>query len=280
MKKIGFVDFYISEWHANNYPAWIKSACGDLGLDYQVAYAWAEEYISPVDGKNTDEWCREFGATKCDTLEELCEKSAVILVLSPSNPEKHLGYAQTVLKYGKRTYIDKTFAPNLDHAKQIFDIAKEYKTPFFSTSALRCATELDALDNVNEVIVYGSGGSVDEYIIHQIEMVVKKLGVGATAVTCKKVGKEYCFFVDYNDERSALMNYGAYPFYAFLRNDEKCVKNTVNSDFFKLLIKDIINFYETGKLSFAPEQTLEAIAIRDAVLKSVQSEGEKVKVGE
>ena len=50
MKKIGFVDYYISEWHANNYPAWIKSACEELGADYQVAYAWAEEYVSPVDG--------------------------------------------------------------------------------------------------------------------------------------------------------------------------------------------------------------------------------------
>ena len=280
MKKIGFVDFYISEWHANNYPAWIKSACEDLGVDYKVAYAWAEQDISPIDGRSTDEWCKEFGAIKCDTLDELCAKSDVILVLSPSNPEKHLNYAKTVLKYGKRTYIDKTFAPNLDQAKQIFDIANEYKTPFFSTSALRYASELDSLDNANEIIVSGSGGSVDEYIIHQIEMVVKKLGVGATGVTCKKVGREYCFFVDYADNRSALMNYGNYPFFAFLRNDEKCVKSNINSDFFKLLIKDIINFYESGELSFASSETLEAIAIRDAVLKSVENQGVTIKVGE
>ena len=24
MKKIGFIDFYLDEWHANNYPAWIR----------------------------------------------------------------------------------------------------------------------------------------------------------------------------------------------------------------------------------------------------------------
>ena len=34
MKKIGFVDYYISEWHANNYPLWIKEACEKAGLDY------------------------------------------------------------------------------------------------------------------------------------------------------------------------------------------------------------------------------------------------------
>ena len=38
MKKIGFVDYYISEWHANNYPAWIDA----LGCDYKVTHAWAE----------------------------------------------------------------------------------------------------------------------------------------------------------------------------------------------------------------------------------------------
>lgn len=27
MKKIGFIDYYLSEWHANNYPIWIKEIC-------------------------------------------------------------------------------------------------------------------------------------------------------------------------------------------------------------------------------------------------------------
>ena len=31
MKKIGFVDYYISEWHANNYPAWIERIAADMG---------------------------------------------------------------------------------------------------------------------------------------------------------------------------------------------------------------------------------------------------------
>ena len=48
MKKIGFVDYYISEWHANNYPEWIKRANEKLGTDYLVSYAWAEENLSPV----------------------------------------------------------------------------------------------------------------------------------------------------------------------------------------------------------------------------------------
>ncbi|MCF6175148.1 MAG: hypothetical protein L3J71_05240 [Victivallaceae bacterium] len=26
MKKIGFIDYHIDEWHANNYPKWIRES--------------------------------------------------------------------------------------------------------------------------------------------------------------------------------------------------------------------------------------------------------------
>ena len=37
-KKIGFVDLFIDEWHANNYPAWIKAA--PRADEFELAYAW------------------------------------------------------------------------------------------------------------------------------------------------------------------------------------------------------------------------------------------------
>ena len=42
MKSIGFADYYISEWHANHYPEWIRKASVELGYDFEVKYAWAE----------------------------------------------------------------------------------------------------------------------------------------------------------------------------------------------------------------------------------------------
>ena len=112
MKKIGFIDCFLSNWHANNYPAWIRESCQERGLEYEVAYAWAEVEVSPRDNKTTDQWCAENNVTRCATIEEVCEKSDVLFILAPTNPEKHLEYAKIALKYGKRTYIDKTFAPN------------------------------------------------------------------------------------------------------------------------------------------------------------------------
>ena len=81
MKTIGFVDYFLSEWHANNYPKWIS----ELTDEFAVKYAWAEEYVSPYDGVNTDDWCKKFGTEKCESIAELCEKSDYIIPTIPKS---------------------------------------------------------------------------------------------------------------------------------------------------------------------------------------------------
>lgn len=39
MKKIGFIDYYLDEWPANNYPEMLKKECGD---EMQVCYAYGK----------------------------------------------------------------------------------------------------------------------------------------------------------------------------------------------------------------------------------------------
>ena len=202
MKHIGFIDYYLSEWHANNYPAWIREASAKLGVEYEVSYAWAEQDISPVDGVSTDGWCEAMGITRCGTIRELCEKSDVILILAPSNPETHLYYATMALPYGKPTYIDKTFAPDAETSEIIFTIAAEHKTPFFTTSALRYAAELEEFRGAEDLIITGGGGNFPEYIIHTAEMAVmllndpvedaraETLGAQRVCRICTRTGKK------------------------------------------------------------------------------------------
>lgn len=279
MKKIGFVDYYLSEWHANNYPNWIKEECETRGLDYKIAYAWAELEASPRDNKTTDEWCAEFGAERCQTIEELCEKSDYVVILCPSDPQKHLEYAKRVFAYKKPTYIDKTFAPDYATAKAIFEEAAKNGVDFFSTSALRYATELDECENATQIMTTGGGRDAEEYIVHQVEMVVKKLGVGAEAVRSEKIGDQLFFIIKYPDGRAASMLFGEkLPFTAYMNTaDNKPVKlQTAKSDFFKFLMADIITFFESGKISFDTKETLEVMNIREAALKAALANGEWV----
>ena len=269
-KKIGFVDLYISEWHANNYPKWINEACEKLGVDYKVAYAWAKVDKSPVYGDTTDEWCAKFGAEKCETVEELCEKSDVILVLAPTNPEVHLEFAEKVLPFGKRTYIDKTFAPDLATAEKIFAIAKEHGTPFFSSSALRYATELDDSGDVTMISTFGGGSNLPEYIIHQAEMVIKSLKAEPLSVKAEKVGGEVIFTAKFEGGKEAALRFEpAYPFgFAEEKKDGSKRFTLVQSDSFGGLITDILKFFETGKVPFDPDETLKVMKLRDLCLEA------------
>lgn len=283
MKKIGFIDYYISEWHADNYPAWTKEANEELDYDYEVAYAWAQEYVSPVDGRNTDEWCEQMGITRCETVEELCEKSDVLVVLAPSNPEKHLELAALALPCGKPTYIDKSFADTTENARQIFALAEQYGTRFFSSSALRYATELDEVGACVAVSTIGGGGSVEEYIIHQVEMLVKKVGVGANGIKAQRIAdNEYIFTIRYDDKRRASMHYvrSTVPFSVLMHTDDStdAVFKPIESDTFKGLIRDMLIFFETGNRSFHPAETLEVNKIMVAAIKAKASTDEWIAI--
>lgn len=270
MKKIGFVDYYISEWHANNYPAWIEKVCGEMNLDYTVAYAWAEEDVSPRDGVTTDEWCAKFGVEKCETLAELCEKSDAIVILAPTDPEKHLGYAETVLPYGKATYIDKTFAPDLATAEKIYAIAGKYGTPIFSTSALRYASELEGKTGVTNLTLTGGGSSLSEYFVHLGEMVIKTMGVGVQSVSAVPHGTQWILTAEYGDGRRAVMIYGEkMPHSAYITDETGESWTKITSPFFEGLLADMIRFFETKTPSFDPAETLEVIRLRDMVLAAV-----------
>ena len=277
MKKIGFVDYYLSEWHANKYPGWMADICKEQGLDYEIAYAWGELEVSPLDGVSSAEWCEKNGVTLCATVEELCEKSDVILILAPSNPEKHLGYAKAVLPYGKITYMDKTFAPDPETAKEIFAIAEKYGTPLFSTSALRYAEELETEQPIRTLMVTGAGSSVDEYIVHLAEMVVKKLGVGAKEIKVEHCANQHYFHLRYEDDREAMMVFAPRLPYTMQMTDVNGKNKyvSIKSDFFLGLMKAILGFYESGKPCVSAEETLEVMRLCQGAVRAMNSnEGE------
>lgn len=279
MKKIGFVDYYISEWHANNYPAWIKAATEKLGTEFEVAYAWAEKDISLVDGKTTDEWCTIYGIQKCETIEELCEKSDCIIILAPSNPETHLRYAQKVLPYGKRTYIDKTFAPDFETARKIFDLGEKYHAPFFSSSALRYSAALANLGNTKVVTTFGGGSNFEEYVVHQAEMVIASLKKKPLAVKAEAQGKQYIVTVKL-DGAGATMVYSPDLPYAMSNeneNGERAYK-TSGKGHFPALIEDILRFFETGEISFDTNETLDVMKLREAAIKATSFTGEWIEI--
>ena len=280
MKTIGFIDYRLDEWHANNYPAWIEAANAELGYDFRLAYAWAEEQ-APQGLLSTEAWCQKFAAEPCATLEEVCQKSDVIVILAPSNPEKHLPYAERALPFGKRTYIDKTFAPSAEEAEKIFELGRRCGAPFFSTSALRFADELKDFANAHSAFVSGSGRSLEEYAIHIVEMLVCLMGEDARSVCLYGSEQHALCDIDYGEGRSAALIYGAnmpYQIDVQPRSGEDSVFIPVKSAFFPGLIRAMLTFFETGDLPVSQSQTMACMRLRDAVLRALQQPGSRVGV--
>ena len=275
MRSIGFIDFYLSEWHANNYPAWLNEVNEKNGTDFAVKYAWAEQDISPRDGVSSAQWCEKNGVELCATLEELCEKSDFLLILAPSDPEKHLLYAKTALKYGKPTYIDKTFAPNLAEAQEIFRLGEEYGTKFFSTSALRYATELEKCGSPDNLLVTGGGSNLPEYLVHLVEIAVPLLNDPMVYVRIEEVGEARQCYVETVSGKVATLTWAPplpYTVWASTAG-QSSVYTSIKSEFFKGLMADILRFYETGEPPFDPAQTLEVMRVREALLRATECPG-------
>jgi len=153
MKKVGFIDYYLDEWHANNYPKIIKEMSDGR---YEVACAYGK-IDSPIGGKTNKEWSEKHGIELVSSIEEVIERSDVLIVLSPDNPEMHEELCFLPLKSGKLCYVDKTFAPDKKTAERIFAHAKEHNTKCFSSSALRFSSELKEIDKKSIHLIYIEG---------------------------------------------------------------------------------------------------------------------------
>lgn len=280
MNKIGFIDYYIDEWHANQYVKWIPEAA--RGGQFQVAYAWA--MIDKPGGVTTEDWCKNNNVALAASIEELVDKCDSIVVLSPDNPEMHLELSQIPLASGKPVYIDKTFAPDLASATAMFDRAAQYNTPMYSTSALRYAPELTGykgpgtLGEDITLVASKGAGHYENYLVHQLEMVVKCIGLGAKRAICNVAGEAPMIVYEYSDGRNAIVH--CLPWVDFhlelLTKDGAGTSIPISSDFWPAFIDDMLSFFITKQPPVSREETCEVISMVEAGIKAIKSPGQWV----
>jgi hypothetical protein len=279
MKKVGFIDYFLDEWHAENYPNWIKEASNG---EYVVSYCWGEIDSPKPGGRTNREWAEFHGIELCSSIEEVIGKSDVLCVLAPDNPETHLRLTKLPLMSGKRTYIDKTFAPDKDTAIKIFETSYLHNTPCFTSSALRFADEyIQAEKSGISGITSIGGGNYENYCIHQIEPIVMLLGSDAKRVKAIGTPGLPSFLIEFEGDVSAIIscfNPGC-PFQMVINySDGSCRVLDIKSDFFKNFIRELIRFYESGEIVVPHEQTIAVMAIREACLKAYRLTDQWIQV--
>jgi len=267
-RSIGFIDYYIDEWHANNYPQMIRNS--SLKDRFDVTLAW--EKTTPAGKKPLDAWCKEQNVAQAKSLDEVVEKCDCLIVLSPDNAEMHEELADLPLRSKKPVYIDKPIAPSLAAAKRLFEKAEKHNTPMMSSSALRFGSGLEnaLADKIKSEKVHFAatrgGGVFHIYAIHQIEMLVMALGPGATRVMQCGNDQANLMIVDYPDHRRGTINLiPGVPFAMALQyGKDQAVTIDNMDDFFPRFIKAMLQFFNTKKSPIPTAQTLEIAALIEA----------------
>jgi len=273
-KKVGFIDFYIDEWHANNYPKWFSES--SMNDKFEVALAWEE---APKEGlRPLEKWCSEMNIAPAKSMEQVIEECDALCVLAPSNPEVHERLADLPLKSGKPVYLDKPFAPDKAAALRLFEKSEKNNTPLMSSSALRWGSALQSarVEKFNAgkptfVGARGSGRSFWEYSIHQVEMITALMGTGAKRVMQCGNSTTFHMIIEYNDERRACMTLmDGQGFQISASNGKDSVVISEMSDFFPNLIEAMLKFFETGISPIDKCETIEIASIVATGIKALE----------
>ncbi len=271
MIKIGFIDYFLNNYHAKNYPAWIREYSGG---DMEVSCAWASAECPNEGGMTNAEWSETYGIPLLDSPEAVIEACDCIMVLSPSHPKEHEALSQAALRSGKRVYVDKAFAPDVEAAKRMFRLAEEFGTPCCSSSSLAFISAYEQIDRDKLQILSSKGaGSFEVYTIHQFEPVVAIMGGQPKRVMSTGAGLHPAFMIEFADGRIAKTEqfstadftmYAGYP-------DGSSDFVVAEPDIFKGFILRVIEYFKTGRLVAEREQTLAVIALLDAAKEALQN---------
>jgi predicted dehydrogenase len=222
-----------------------------------------------------DKW----GVEIVGSIEELLKKVDAVLLESVDG-RPHLNQVRPVFAAKKRVFIDKPFAAAYADAREIVRLSRESGTPFFSSSSLRFATDLQSIKRDEKLgaplgaFTFGPAPTEPHhpdlfwYGIHAVEMLYTLMGKGCESVTRVRTDGADVVVGKWKDGRIGTMrgirdgkqDYGAIAFGA---KANLATPTPMKSDYRNLLI-EIVKFFQTGEPPIPPDETLEMMAFMEA----------------
>lgn len=237
----------------------------------------------------TDTLRDKYGVEIVASIEELLPKVDVVLLESVDG-RPHLQQLLPVLKAGKPVFIDKPVAGSLADAIQIFELAKKYKVPCFSSSSLRFSAGIQAMrkhPKVGKVLGCDAWSpcSLEEhhpdlfwYGVHGVETLFTIMGTG-----CESVARTHTPGYDlvvgkwsdgrigtYRGLRQGKQGYGAMVF------GDKGIELSGGYGGYEPLLVEIVKFFKTGEPPVSAEETIEIFAFMEAADESKRRDGAPV----
>jgi len=233
---------------------------------------------------------KKMGVEIVDSIPALLEKVDVVM-LETNDGRRHLEQALPVLKAGKIVFIDKPISASLADTIVIFEAAKHYNVPVFSSSSVRFISSAQNVVNgkIGRVLgadVYGpcvlekSHPDFFWYGIHGVELLYTVMGVG-----CKSLVRVN---TDGTDIAVGTWKDGRIGVFRGTRTGKHLYGGTaygenVNAELgpnegYKPLLTKIIQFFQTGDVPVKAEDTLEICAFMEAADESKRRNGGSVDI--
>ncbi|WP_449049291.1 Gfo/Idh/MocA family protein [Parapedobacter sp.] len=234
---------------------------------------------------------KKHGVAIVDSIEALLAQVDVVL-LETNDGRLHLEQVLQVFKAGKRVFIDKPIAASLSDTKAIFDAAKQYGIPTFSSSSLRYVENIPALasgklignitgaDAFAPATLEPTHPDLFWYGIHGVEMLYALLGTG-----CKEVRRMYSDGTDivvgtWTDGRVGVFRgiregKGGFGGMAYGTKGQQTIGEYKG---YLPLLYHIVDFFNSGIVPVSPEETTELVAFMEAADESKRRGGVAVNV--
>ena len=229
---------------------------------------------------------RKRGVEIVDSIDELLRKVDCVL-LETNDGRPHLEQLIPCLKASKRTFIDKPIAGSLADAVAIFEVAKKYDVPVFSSSSLRYGKTTQAARNgsLGEITFCetSSPASIEKthpdlfwYGIHGCESLFTVMGTGCQSVQRATEDELIAVTGKWEGGRTGVFREGkSYNGYAKGTAGEGPVGKY---DGYRPLVVEIVKYFKTGEIPVQPAETLEIYAFMEAADESKRQGGAEVLI--
>ena len=255
---------------------------------YPKGSADIESSVKRIPGYTED--VKKLDVEIVNSVEELLKKVDVVL-LETNDGRPHLQQALMVIKAGKPMFIDKPVAGSLKDAVAIYETAKKYKVPIFSSSSLRYMESVQEVVNGKIGAVLGadtfSPATLEKthpdlywYGIHGVEMLFTVMGVGCQQVTRISTNDTDIVVGTWKDGRMGSFRgtrTGKHDYGGTVYGEKGNLSLGPFKGYDDLLV-EIIIFFQTGKPPVTPEETLEIYAFMEAADESKRKGGKPVSL--
>jgi hypothetical protein len=228
---------------------------------------------------------KALGVEIVPSIAELLKKVDYVM-LETNDGNMHLEQAYEVLKAKKPMFIDKPLGATLAQSIAIYQLARDYNVPIFSSSALRFVPQNQKLRKGEYGKILGadcySPASREKthpdfgwYGIHGVETLFTIMGTGCVSVN--RMSAEGTDVVvglwddgrigTFRGLRTGKSNYGGTAF------TDKSIEPVGPYQGYEVLLTEILNFFKTRVVPVSEEETLEIFTFMEASNESKRKGG-------